>query len=197
MQSIHTIFNTMFFKPFIILVLICLVQSTNAQQIFPTTIKETQADTIEVIQLNEAVVFGKRKWDNDTSRYRFNQMKAYMKIVLPYALEAAKLFNEIDSVSVNMTDGQRRKYARSREAELKSKFSSKLKKLNVYQGKLLVKMINRQTKHTCFDMIATIHNAVRANIDQGWAKLNGINLNENYNPDHNKDFERIMRGFGY
>jgi Domain of unknown function (DUF4294) len=178
-------------------IILFATKQITAQQVFPIYNTDVKVDTIEVIQLNEAVVIGKRKWANDTSQYRYNQMKLYMKIVLPYALEAANLFNEIDNASTTMTDGQRRKYARSREAELKKKFSKNLKKLNVYQGKLLVKMINRLANTTCYDMIARVHNPVRAGIDQMWARANGINLNEDYKPENNRDFEKIMKGFGY
>jgi hypothetical protein len=184
-------------KIFTLLFIICCAPILFAQQVFPTTTAETSGDTVEVIQLNEAVVLAKRKWDNDTTRYRYNQMKAYMKIVLPYALQAAALFNNIDSATKDMSASKRRKYARSKESELKGKFSSQLKKLNITQGRLLVKMINRFTKTTCYGMIATIHNPVRAGIDQGWARLNGIDLNEHYKPENNRDFEKIMRSLGY
>ncbi len=170
-----------------------------AQQIFPTLSNNPTAepDTIEVIQLNEAIVVGKVNWKNDTSRYKYNQMKVYMQSVLPYALEAVKLLADIDSNTVGMSGSARRKYVRSREKELKAVVSDRMRKLNITQGKYLVKMISRLTKRTVYNIVADYHNPLRAVYHQAWGKLNGINLNETYVAADNKNFEKIMRLWGY
>jgi hypothetical protein len=154
-------------------------------------------DTMENIQLNEAVVVAKKTYSNDTARYRYNQMKSYMKIVLPYALEAKKLYDEIESKSATMSNSERRNYIKTREKEIKNVFGDRLKTLNITQGKYLIKMINRLTGSTCYKIIADYHNPVRAAYHQTWGKLNNINLNETYIPANNRDFERIMKNFGY
>jgi hypothetical protein len=179
-----------------VLVLItCLLVAQNlwAQQPVLTTYKVIDGDTVPVIKLQEVTAFGNPKFDNDTLLYHYTQMKYYMQTVYPYAIKAVALFNDIDAATANMSGGERRRYVKSKEKEIKVEFEDKLKKLNTTQGKYLVKMINRNAKRTCFDIVNYLHNPFKANAWQAWAKLNGIDLNEHYNADNNKRFERIMR----
>ncbi len=181
------------------IILICTLLLTNvlkAQQMFPTY-KVINGDTIYQIQMNEAVVLSKRMFDNDTARYKYNQMKYNIKIVLPYAIEGVRVFREIDSITYNMKDGEKRRYIKSREKEVRAKLEDKLKRLNITQGRLLVKIMNRQLRTTCYETIKFLHNPVKAAAYRSWANLNGIDLDENYDPLKNKDFESIMRRFGH
>ena len=169
-----------------------------AQQIFPTVTEEknTSEPTYHV-QLNEAVVVDSRVFKNDTLRYNFNQMKHYVKLILPYLDVAVKMFNEIDLATNDMSNRNRRKYIKSKEREIKTNFEDKLKTLNITQGQLLVKLLNRQLSINCYDIVKELKNPISAAYYQSWARLNGINLNEDYDPEKNRDLERIMRSLGY
>ena len=76
-------------------------------------------------------------------------------------------------------------------------FEDKLSALNITQGRLLVKLINRQLKTNCYKIVRELKNPVTAAYYQSWAKLNGIDLNDNYNPENEPELERIMRALGY
>jgi Domain of unknown function (DUF4294) len=176
----------------ILLTVLFASQNINAQEVL-TTYKVINGDTVPVKKLEPVTAFANLKFDNDTLLYNYNQMKYYMESVYPFAVKAVALFNELDAETINMSGGEKRKYVRSREKEIKAQFEDKLKKLNKTQGKYLVKMINRNAKRSCFDIVNYLHNPFKANAWQAWSKLNGIDLNENYNPEENKRFERIMR----
>jgi hypothetical protein len=177
----------------LILITVMLVAlNVNAQQVL-TTYKVIDGDTVPVKTLQPVTSYGNLKFDNDTLLYNYNQMKYYMETVYPYAVKAVALFNELDANTAGMSGGEKRKYVRSREKEIKGEFEDKLKKLNKTQGKYLVKMINRNAKRSCFEIVNYLHNPFKANAWQAWSKLNGIDLNENYNPEENKRFERIMK----
>ena len=62
---------------------------------------------------------------------------------------------------------------------------------------MLVKLINRQLNITCYSILKELKNPVSAAYYQSVARLNGINLNEDYDPEENRDLEMIMRGLGY
>ncbi|MFM2387183.1 MAG: hypothetical protein RL660_1940 [Bacteroidota bacterium] len=179
-------------KLLVFLLLVCAYTS-QAQQVFPTYRVSEETDTIEVIQLNEIIAIPNLKFSDDTARYKYNQMKYYMKSVYPYAVRAVALFNEIDAKTANMSGADRRKYIKSREADIKREFDSKIKKLNVTQGRYLIRMINRNASMTCFDIINELHNPIKANAWQAWARMNGMDLDETYNPEVFKQFERIMK----
>lgn len=168
-----------------------------AQQLFPTPSADMQHAPLYHIQLNEATVVASHVFSNDTDRYRYNQMKHYVKIVLPYANAAIQLFYEIEQATANMSNRNRRRYIRGREKDIKEQFEDKLSALNITQGRLLVKLINRQLKSNCYDIVRELKNPVTAAYYQDWAKLNGINLNDDYDPEKEPDLERIMRSLGY
>ncbi len=170
----------------------------SAQQIFPTPQTQTKDGApVYVVQLNEALIVAPQTFKNDTDRYRYNQLKHYVKIVLPYANEAIRLFYQYEKDTEEMNRRNRKKYFRSKEPQLKSEFEDKLKELNITQAQILVKLINRQLNKNCYSIIREIKSPIGAAYYQTWARLNGINMNENYNPDNEPQLERILRGLGY
>jgi hypothetical protein len=69
---------------------------------------------------------------------------------------------------------------RSREQELKKEFGDPLKNLSVYQGKVLMKLINRQTGNNCYDIIKEYKGGFNARIFQTVAFVFGSNLKQDY-----------------
>lgn len=165
-----------------------------SQQIFPTS---NDNDPGAPIELNEVTIMDHRQFRNDTDRYNYNQMKYYVKTILPYLNQAVTLFGEIEQTTASMNKRDRRKYIRSREQEIKSKFQEPLSNLNITQGRYLVKLIHRQLSFNCYDIVRDLKNPITAAYYQSWARLNGINLNEDYDPHKEADLERIMKSLGY
>jgi len=169
-----------------------------SQQLFPTISKQDNAGPQEEqIQLNEAVIISTRLFTNDTARYHYNQMKHYVKMILPYVDTAVKMFNQIESTTAEMSKKNKRKYIKSQEKDIKVNFEDRIKSLNITQGRLLVKLINRQLKLNCYSIVRELKNPLTATYYQSVARLNGINLNEDYNPEENNELEMIMRSLGY
>lgn len=171
--------------------------SVSAQQLFPVISKEETGKAEYQVQLNEAVIVANQVFANDTDRYHFNQLRHYVKIVMPYVNVAVALFNEINMASSDMNKRERKKYIKTREKEIKEKFEDKLSVLNITQGRLLVKLINRQLSTNCYDVVKELKNPVTAAYYQTWARLNGINLNEDYDREKERALERVMRSLGY
>ncbi|MEZ5047760.1 MAG: DUF4294 domain-containing protein [Chitinophagaceae bacterium] len=166
-----------------------------AQQSFPLVNNEDSPSYH--VRLNEAVIVDKRIFENDTMRYNYNQMKYYIKTVMPYVNVATIMFKDIQDKTSSMNRRDRKAYIKSKEGEIKVNFEDQLKKLNITQGKYLIKLINRQTKINCYQIVRELKNPISAAYYQSWAKLNGINLNEAYDPEKEHEMERIMRSLGY
>ncbi len=138
-------------------------------------------------------------WLNDTDRYHYNQMKYYVTTILPYLDAATRLFKEVNA-KVNepgLSRKERREYINAREDEMRSQFEDRVKKLNTTQGTLLVKLIARQTELNIYDILQEFKNPLTAIKWQGWARLNGLNLDRKYHPEEEKDLEFIMEELGY
>lgn len=196
-MTIFITLDTIFMKYILVFFCFHFSNALLAQQFFPTFEKKPGDSTAYHIQLNEATVVDSRIFLNDTTRYRYNQLKYLIKTVLPYVNNAVKLFNDIDLTTRNMDKKSKRKYIKSKEKEINLKFESKLKQLNITQGKLLVKLIHRQLSINIYDILKELKNPISAAYYQAWARVNGINLNEDYNPNNEKDIETIMTKLGY
>ncbi len=176
-----------------LLLLVCSF-AAKAQSNEPATV---QADTFYNVQLKEFNV--KAKWKNDTDRYHYNQMKFYVKSILPYMNAATKLFTEVNKKleDPELTRKARKQYISTREEEMRTNFEDKINSLNVTQGVLLIKLIARQTNVNIYQMLREFKNPVTAIKWQTWARFNGLNLDRKYHPEEETDLELIMDELGY
>lgn len=84
---------------------------------------------------------------------------------------------------VNVTDkGERKRIIKSREKDLKREFADKLTELSVYQGKVLMKLIYRETGNNCYNLIHEYKGGFTAGFWQTIAIVFGSNLKQNYDP---------------
>ncbi len=92
--------------------------------------------------------------------------------------------NEINAQLVGVTDKRKRKaIIHSREKDLKKEFADKLTQLSVYQGKILMKLIYRETGSNCYEIIEEYKGTFNAAFWQTIALVFGSNLRQNYEPD--------------
>lgn len=147
--------------------------------------------------LRDVVITDTRRFKNDTDLYRYNQLKYYISTVLPYANEAIRIFYTIQTESNGLSKSDRKSLIRGHEKVIKENFEDHLKSLNITQGRILVKLINRQLKTPCYDIVKELKNPVSAAYYQSWGKLNGINLNKPYRKEEEPDMEQILRQMGY
>lgn len=170
---------------FISLLAIAPAGSVHAQQ---------NSDTMWLVHLNGPEITDSRIF-SDSMRYRYNMLKKNVLIVLPYLAKAEQLYSEAN----NNGDGKKakKKYVNKREDALRDEFKNKLKNLTVTQGKLLVKLISRQTGQSMYDLIKEYESGFTAMKWQTWAKFNGYDLREQYDPQIDHNLEHIMRELGY
>ena len=89
--------------------------------------------------------------------------------------------NQINLELVNVKDKkQRKQIIKSHEKELKKEFGDKLTQLSVYQGKVLMKLINRQTGNNCYEIIQEYKGSMSAAFWQTVALVFGSNLRQDY-----------------
>lgn len=159
----------------------------------------THNDSVIMVKLAEVDITSERKWENDTARYRYNQMKHYVKIVMPYVIAGTKLFNELDAKinDPNVSKRERKAFVNTKEDELRTQFENEVNKLNETQGVLLVKLIARQTGVNIYSMLDEFKNPFTAMKWQAWARLHGFNLNKQYEPNGEPMLEHIMESLGY
>lgn len=162
-----------------------------------------EGDTIPGSVLPPVEVYGKmsKQWKNYWQEW--TRLRNAVYVTYPYAIRASRIMNEINAKLVNVTDRKKRKeIIKSREKELKKEFTSKLSDLSIYQGKVLMKLIYRQTGNNCYEIIDEYKGFVSAAFWQGVAVLFGSNLKQTYEATgKDNDMEKIVkdveRMYGY
>ncbi|MDB5245816.1 MAG: hypothetical protein JWQ40_210 [Segetibacter sp.] len=125
----------------------------------------------------------------------WTRLRNAVYVTYPYAKAAGKVMNEVNAALVNVTDKKQRKsIIKAREKDLKREFADKLTNLSVYQGKVLMKLIYRETGNNCYNLIQEYKGGFTAGFWQTVAVLFGSNLKQNYDPaEKDKAIEIIVK----
>ena len=125
----------------------------------------------------------------------WTRLRNAVYVTYPYAKIAGGTINDINANLVNVTNKKERKtYIKSREKDLRKEFSDPLSNLSVYQGKILMKLINRQTGNNCYEIIKEYKGGVNARFYQTVAWFIGGNLKQDWNLTENK-LDRQIENF--
>lgn len=124
----------------------------------------------------------------------WTRLRNAVYVTYPYARIAGVTINDINTHLTNVdSKKQRKEYIKSREKELKAQFSDPLSNLSVYQGKILMKLINRQTGNNCYDIIKEYRNGLTARFYQTVAFFFGSSLKQDW--DLNDKTDRQVENF--
>ena len=152
------------------------------------TIGESWLPSVEVIgKLNAA---GRKYWAEWT------RLRNAVYVTYPYARKAGIVMNDINAKLVGISDkSARRKYINSREKELRREFTKPLTDLSIYQGKVLMKLINRETGNNCYEIIKEYQGGLTARLYQTVAFFFSTSLKQPYDPvqiAEDKTIEKIV-----
>jgi len=142
-------------------------------------------------------------WVSNMSK---NQLAKYMEewtrlrnavyVTYPYARTAGYLMNDINTKISQMKSRREKKaYIKSREKELRDQFADPLSNLSVYQGKILMKLINRQTGNNCYEIVKEYRGGVTARVYQTVAFFFGSSLKQEWdvNDKVDRQIENIVK----
>ena len=117
----------------------------------------------------------------------WTRLRNAVYVVYPYARIAGATINDINKSLENVsTRVERKVYIKTREKELKKEFSDPLSNLSVYQGKILMKLINRQTGNNCYQIIKEYKGGLNARLYQTVAWFVGGSLKQDWDIAENK-----------
>jgi hypothetical protein len=138
-------------------------------------------DTLEAKTLEAVVIYSKLTAGYLSAAAKYNRLRNAVYVTYPYARRAGLIMNEINEKLDKIAEkDDRKKYIQSREKELKKEFSDPLTNLSVYQGKVLMKLINRETGNNCYEIIKEYRGGVTARLYQTVAFFFNSNLKQPY-----------------
>lgn len=159
----------------------------------------TTLDNGEVVPwfpIEEVVVYARRTFSSPTERQKYLRLKRNVIRVLPYAIYAQKRYEQLDrDLAIANSRREEKRLIKDCEREIKEKITSEVKNLSVSQGKILIKLIERQTGNTGYDLVRDMKGNVSAFLFQGFAKIFGHDLKSTYDPQEDYEIENIIREY--
>lgn len=127
-------------------------------------------------------------------RAEWTRLRNAVYLTWPYAKRAGAIMNEINVELVDVkSESKRKSIIKSREKDLKKEFTKPMSDLSVYQGKVLMKLINRQTGNNCYEIIKEYKGGLTARCWQTVAFFFGSNLKQPYNASgEDQEIESIV-----
>ncbi|MGE0560495.1 MAG: DUF4294 domain-containing protein [Flavobacteriales bacterium] len=151
-------------------------------------------DTSYIFNLPVVRIVGEKLYGDAEKDKQFRRLRYHVTKVYPYAKLASQKFRDYNEELMNVgSNRKRRLLLKQKEKELKEEFADVIKKMTVTQGRVLVKLIDRETGESTYDIIKEMRGGFKAFIYQGIAKLYSGDLKERYNPKENEEDEMIER----
>lgn len=155
---------------------------------------DEEGDSVIVYYMADLYVYPPLKFRNDKERQEYSRLVRNIKITLPYAkLIAETLIETYEYIESFPTQKERDDYLKLMEKEIFNQYKPVLKHFSKNQARLLVKLIQRQTHQSSYNILKAFLGTFRATFWQGFGRLFGVNLKTGYNPDKNKDDFLIER----
>ncbi len=152
-------------------------------------------DTVPMYMLDAVEVSAVMTAKARRNAERSDRLTRYVQKVYPYAVMTSKLLAEYDHDLAGIRNGRDKDlYMKLAEAELRSEFEQDIREMTITQGRILVKLIDRETGHTSYELVKQLRGSFQAWMWQGMAKLFGNDLKGEYDPEgDDKLVEAIVR----
>lgn len=145
---------------------------------------EYKGEMIPWFQYSDFYVFGPLVFKNKRQAKKYYKIARNIKVVYPIAVDIQKTINQTVAHMDSLPDKRSKdEYMKKMEKELKSQYTPRLKKLSFSQGKLLIKLIDRQCDQTSYQLIKTYMGGFKATFYNAFATIFGASLKKQYDPD--------------
>jgi hypothetical protein len=190
-------------KPFYLFFLTCFVTVFSNFALAQTVKNDTimvrgviiDGDTIPYQYISVINIYAERKFKNKRAFEKYSKLRRDVLKVWPYAKITEKKFNDL-AIQLGMTNDERVKKAlvNKTEKEIKARFEGELKNLTINQGRILIKLIDRQTGNTSYVVLEELKGNLSAFFWQSLARLFGNNLKAHYDPNgEDAEIEKIIK----
>lgn len=154
-------------------------------------------DTMLVLFLRELTVYPPLKFKNKKDEEFYWRTVRDVKLTLPYAkLIAETLVETYEYIETFATQKEREDYLKKMEKALFDQYKPVLKRFSKRQAKVLIKLVQRETHQSSYEIVKAFLGKFRATFWQGFGKLFGVSLKSSYNPRKDKNdamLDRIAR----
>lgn len=153
-----------------------------------------EGDTIPCVQLPTLHVFRPLRFRNERAKREYDKLVRNIKKVYPISLEVRSAVIETYEFLSTLPDEKARdRHIKQVEKSVKAQYTPVMKKLTLSQGKLLIKLVDRQTNQTGYELVKAFMGPFKAGFYQAFAALFGASLRKEYDPQgEDRLIERII-----
>lgn len=157
-------------------------------------IVDEEGDTIINYYLEDLDVYPPLRFKNNKERQEYDRLVSYVKKSLPWAkLVSETLVETYEYIETLPTQKEREDYLHRMEKEIFNQYKPIFKKFSKRQAKVFIKLIQRETNQSSYDIVRAFLGSLRASFWQGFGRLFGVSLKSSYDPDGNKEDSQIER----
>lgn len=150
-----------------------------------------EGDTIEAKVLSGVYVYSYARL---SAKAKWTRLRNAVYVTYPYAKRAAVVLNDVNAHIAGKDKAYITNYINSREKEIKKQFTEPITNLSVYQGKILMKLINRETGNNCYNILKEFKGGFTARFWQTVAFFFGSNLKQPYDAKgEDAEIEKIVK----
>ena len=143
-----------------------------------------EGDTIASLRMPTLYVFKPLQFKNKKEQQKYNRLVHNVKKTLPIAKEVNRAIIETYEFLQTLPDEKtRQKHLQAVEKSVKEQYTPRMKKLTFSQGKLLIKLINRETDSSSYELVKAFLGPFKAGFYQAFASLFGASLKKEYHPE--------------
>lgn len=173
----------------VVMFLLC-VTAAQAQKLKINTLPEgvqraylDGKDTVPVVNLQEIFIFPQMRFKNNREQQKYNKLVRDVKRTLPYAkMVYETLIETYEYMETLPTDKARQEHLKRMEKDLFKEYKPELKKLTFSQGKLLIKLIDRECNQSSYNLLKAYLGGFRAGFWNLFAGMFGASLKSEYDP---------------
>ena len=153
-----------------------------------------KGDTIPSMRMPTLYVYKPLKFKNKKQQQEYNRLVRNVKKTLPIAKEVNRAIIETYEFLQTLPDEKaREKHLSMVEKSIKEQYTPRMKQLTLSQGKLLIKLVNRETSSSSYELVKAFLGPFKAGFYQAFAAIFGASLKKEYHPeDEDAMIERII-----
>lgn len=174
-----------------LLALLPLAINAQPEHIYSSLKRDTISPS--VVELDPFIFVETRSMDPEERR-KFVRTRYYVNRVMPFAREALALMEQTDAELDELKRKRhKKKYLRNEYRDIKVLHKDRMKDMYVEEGRILVKIMERETGMTMYEIVQKYRNTPDAVFWNTMSNLYGYSLKEGYNPEKERILESILQ----
>jgi hypothetical protein len=144
---------------------------------------ERNGVTMPEVEIKEVTIVGSHRTPRRNEYRKYEKLISNIKKVYPYAIIVRNRLEQVNEDISNISGEKERKaYLKTVEKDVFAEYEDDIQNMTITQGRLLIKLIDRETQNTSYVLIREYRGKFSAAFWQGIARIFGTNLKEEYDP---------------